>query len=86
LALIERVNPNDDVFIAIIKSALGENLLAQNKLDEAKPLVEGTYPIIKAKLGDQHRNTIGALKRLVSLYEKTNNTELANKYRAQLSQ
>ncbi len=86
LALIEKVNPNDEVFISIIKSALGENLLAQNKLDEAKPLIENTYPIIKAKLGDQHRNAIGALKRLVTLYEKTNNMELANKYRAELPQ
>lgn len=86
LALMEKISPNDEVFIAIIKSALGESLLAQNKLDEAKPLIEETYPIIKAKLGDQHKNTIGALKRLVTLYEKTNNTELANKYRAELPQ
>ncbi len=86
LALIEKVTPTDEVFVAIIKSALGENLLAQDKLDEAKPLVEDTYPIIKAKLGDQQKNTISALRRLVTLYEKTNNTELANKYRAELPQ
>lgn len=86
LALIVKVRSNDEVFIAIIKNSLGENLLAQNKIDEAKPLIEDTYPTIKAKLGDQHKNTIGALKRLVTLYEKTNNTELANKYRAELPQ
>jgi tetratricopeptide (TPR) repeat protein len=84
LALIEKIKPDDEVFIAIIKNSLGENLLAQNKFDEAKPLIEDTYPIIKAKLGDGHKNTVGALKRLVALYEKTNNTELAGKYRDQL--
>ena len=84
LALIQKVSPNDEAFIATIKSALGESLLAQNKIDEARPLVEDTYSVIKGKVGDKHIFAISALKRLVTLYEKMNNTELANKYRAEL--
>jgi vacuolar-type H+-ATPase subunit D/Vma8 len=86
VALIEKVTPIDEIFVAITKSVLGENLLAQNKIDEAKPLLEDTFPFIKSKLGDQNRSTVNALKRLVTFYEKTNNTELADKYRAELPQ
>lgn len=84
LTLIQKVSPSDEAFIATIKSALGESLLAQNKIDEARPLVEDTYEVIKGKVGDKHIFAISALKRLVTLYEKMNNTELANKYRAEL--
>jgi eukaryotic-like serine/threonine-protein kinase len=85
LSITEKLDPNDNTGrITLAKSALGENLLAQNKIDEAKLLIEETFPKIKEKFGDKNYYTISALKRLITLYEKTNNQELAEKFRAEL--
>ncbi len=86
LKLAETIQPVNEVLVALFKNASGETLLAQNKIDEARPLIEDTYPIIKSTLGVQNGYTISGIKRLVTLYEKTNNAELANKYRAELPQ
>lgn len=63
---------------------LGECLTAQQRYAEAEPLLLESYPVLKAKLGEQHARTVDALRRLVALYEAWGQPDKASDYRAML--
>ncbi|MEP6569510.1 MAG: serine/threonine-protein kinase [Acidobacteriota bacterium] len=69
-----------DINTPAIESALGECLMAQNKLGEAEPILIQSFERLKAIQGGKGLSLGFAAKRLVTLYEKFKKPELAAKY------
>lgn len=66
------------------KSMLGRCLTALNRYDEAEPLLLDGYQTLEQALGAQDRSTLTALRRLVALYEASDQSAKASRYRALL--
>ena len=66
------------------KSMLGRCLTALNRYDEAEPLLLDGYRTLEQALGAEDRNTLTALRRLVALYEASDQSAKASQYRALL--
>lgn len=73
---------NEPWRIPLTELRLGESLVAQNKLQEAEPLILNGLEGIKNSVGDKHLYMQEALKIAVALYGKLNKPELVAKYRA----
>ena len=60
--------PESHFMTALTKSALGEVLLDENKLDEAEPLISESYANLKNSQGEQNPRTLLAKKRFDQLH------------------
>jgi serine/threonine-protein kinase len=81
LAIRKRILPPGDFMIPYAASALGECLTAQKRYAEAEPLLTESYNELKSKLGEQHKRTIEARERLVTLYQLWEKPDLPARYR-----
>ncbi len=84
LALFHRLGP-EGRGAASARSALAAALIGQGRYDEAERLLLDSLPVLRAKLGDDHRITVRALRRLVTVYESTGRPRDAETYRALLA-
>lgn len=64
------------------ESVLGGALLAQGRIEEATPLLLGSYTLLRDLRGRNSPYTRQALERVVGLYERTEDQERAARYRA----
>lgn len=69
--------------VSDIKAYIGECLTAQNRFEEAEPLLIESYDSMKPKQAPQSFRLKEAKHRLISLYERWNKPEMAARYRSQ---
>ena len=74
--------PKEHYWVALANSALGECLSMQQRYREAEPLLVASYESVKNSQGTDNPRTRLALQRLVDLYEKWPNPDLAARYRS----
>ena len=74
--------PKEHYWVALAKSALGECLTIQERYNEAEPLLVESHESLRNSQGATNPRTRLALQRLVELYEKWQEPDLAAKYRA----
>ncbi len=55
--------------VADSESSLGACLTSLGRFEEAEPLVVASYESLTASLGPEHRRSLGALDRVIALYE-----------------
>jgi len=65
--MLRREFPDDHWRVADARSVLGEALLAQGRVDEARPLLEAGYAVLLRVKGDKTRESREAQKRLAAL-------------------
>ncbi len=71
--------------IAEAESALGGCLAALKRYDEAEPLLTASYSVLRAKRGDNDKETARALARLIQLYQAEGKLDRAAQYSAAAS-
>ncbi|MEO6969454.1 MAG: serine/threonine-protein kinase, partial [Chthoniobacterales bacterium] len=76
--------PKEHFWVALANDALGECLTAQDRYDEAEPLLLQSYESLKSSQGANNPRTRLALQRLVVLYEDWGRFATANIYRNKL--
>lgn len=79
-----KVLAESDWRIAQAEGALGHCLLAQQRFEEAEPLLVAGFNRLKGELGGRHEATVDGLLHLIELYEATGNRKEAARYRAML--
>ena len=70
--------------IADVENVLGSCLIEFGLFAEAEPLLLESYPILKAKYGEQHTRTAEALDRIIDLYEAWRKPDKAAEWRTKL--
>jgi serine/threonine protein kinase/tetratricopeptide (TPR) repeat protein len=77
----EAILPPEHALLALIRSKQGGVLVKLNEYGKAESLLLQSYPILEKTKGPQDPSTISARKNLIELYERTNRTSEAVKYR-----
>ena len=85
LDIFRKSLPEGHPSIASAESLLGGCLTLLKRYDEAEPLLLGSYPRLKAKIGERDPETRRALERIVALYQARGKPDQASKYRAELA-
>lgn len=81
LEIRRRVMSEDSWLIAETEGALGECLREQKRLEEAEPLLLGSYESLKLSQVTEHPRTHSAKRRLTELYTAWDKPEMLAKYR-----
>ena len=76
--------PGGHYQVADAESVLGGCLVALKRYDEAEPLLIDSYPILKAKRGEQAKETMRAIARVIKLYTAWGKPDKASQFRAGL--
>lgn len=71
LALWPQVGQRDSWHAAYAEGILGESLTAQQRFQEAEPLLKSSYCEIREHLGEENLRTQDALKRLIDLHKSS---------------
>ncbi len=83
---VSRAFPPGHYQTALAKGALGECLLTQRRYNEAEPFLIESYESLKASQGATGARTKIGLLRLIALYDNWGRSDVAAKYRSDLSQ
>ena len=65
--------------------ALGKALVQCGQYDQAEQHLLAAYRVMRAKLGERHPRTVGALALLAQLYGEMGKPDEADEYRARLA-
>jgi hypothetical protein len=77
----EAILPPEHPLLAVIRSKQGGALVKLNEYAKAEPLLLKSYPILEEVRGAQDPSTVSARNNLIELYERTNKSSEAAKYR-----
>lgn len=76
--------PDSHWLIPNTESLLGRCLAAQERFEEAEPLLLASYESLRTQLGATSQPAVDALRRIIDLYEAWNKPDEAAQYRAKL--
>jgi len=85
LEIVIKKRPEGHPEIDYAKELLGDNLTAQKKYDEAEKYLQESYTSLNNRFGSENEKTIGAIKKLIKLYNEQGKFDKVNEMKAKLN-